>query len=144
MSTSQQIFTENQTITITLASLAADATAVSSTIDNTSDKYISADIQVKIRTGTTPAAPFSVTLKILRCVDGGTNFDDSGDNAEILGIFTVTDVSGADYIFSVDTSMKGILPARWKLAVTNNTDDAFDSSGANFYAKFTGKKFEII
>jgi hypothetical protein len=144
MSVSQQIFTENQSITITLASLADDATAVSSTIDNTTTKYVSADIQVKIRTGATPASPLTVTVKLLRSVDGGTNFDDSGDNAEILGIFTVTDTASTDYIFSIDTSNKGILPARWKLAVTNTTGDAFDSTGGNFYAKFTGKKFEIV
>jgi hypothetical protein len=144
MAISQQGFTENQTITITLASLANNATAVSSTIDNTTTKYVSADIQVKIRTGTSPVSPLNVTLKLLRCVDGGTNFDDSGDNAEILGIFTVTSVTGTDYIFSVDTSNKGILPARWKIAITNNTGVTFDSTSGNFYAKFTGKKFEIV
>lgn len=140
----QQAFIENQTITITLDSLADGATVSSSTINNTINKYISADIQVKIRTGATPATPFTVTIKILRSVDGGTTFDDSGDNAEVLAIFGVTDVASTDYIFSMDTSNKGILPARWKLAVTNNTGDALDSTAGNFYAKFTGKKFENV
>jgi hypothetical protein len=144
MSTTQQNFTENQTITITLASLANNATVSSSTIDNTTTKYVSADIQVKIRTGTTPAAPLNLTVKLLRSVDGGITFDDSGDNAEILGIFSVTTTTGADYIFSVDTSNQGILPPRWKLAVTNNTGDAFNSTAGNFYAKFAGKKFETV
>lgn len=139
----QQEFTNNQTITITLASLADGATATSSTIDNSTTKYLHCDLQMKMRSGAGVSGSGTVTLYILRSADGGTTFDDIGVNTDIFGIFNVPDNS-TDYVFSVDTSTIGILPEYWKLTVLNNTGDAFDSTGSNFSVKFVGKKLQTV
>lgn len=140
----QQEFTNNQTITITLASLADGATATSSTIDNSTTKYLHCDLQMKMRSGDPDVSGTgTVTLYILRSIDGGTTFDDIGTNTDILGIFNVVD-NNTDYIFSIDTSTIGILPEYWRLVVLNSTGDAFDSTGSNFYVKFVGKKLQTV
>lgn len=139
----QQNFTNNQTVTITLASLADGATATSSTIDNSTTKYLHCDLQMKMRSGAAVSGTGTVTIYILRSIDGGTIFDDIGTNTDILGIFNVVDNS-TDYVFSIDTSTIGILPEYWRLVVLNNSGDAFDSTGSNFYVKFVGKKLQTI
>jgi len=137
-------YSNSNTITITLASLADDAIATSSTIDNTSDKFISADIQVKLRTSTGVGIAGTVSLFMLRSVDGGTDFDlTANDNSEIIGTFS-TSQDSTDYRFSIDTTRMGLLPSLWRLAVKNESGAAFDATGSNFSAEYAGKKFEIV
>jgi len=140
----QQDFTNDQTITITLASLANGATATSDTIDNSTTKYLHCDLQTKMRTGSDETPPSgTVVLYILRSIDGGVTFDDLNSNTDILGVFNVAG-NDADFLFSVDTSTIGILPQYWRLAVLNNTGVAFNGTGSNFSVKFVGKKLETI
>jgi len=143
--TSQVLYTTSNTITITLASLADDAYAVSSTIDNSSTKFVSADIQVEIRTGTgTAAGKNIVTLFVLRSVDGGTDFDlTANENAEIVGVFNAN-ADSTDFRFSVDTTRMGLLSSHWRLAVKNESGATFDSTASNFSARYTGRTFEIV
>ena len=143
MATVELNYTNNNTITITLASLTNGSRATSSTIDNSSTKFLSADVQVKIRTGAGTSATGTVTIYFIRSVDGGTTFDDSTDNAEVLGVFNAnTDTT--DFIFSVDTTVAGTLPSHWKIAVKNDSGATFNVTSSNFYAKFAGKKFNVV
>ena len=133
-----QDFTNSVSITITLASLANGSSVASSAIDNSTDKYLSANIQIKIQTDAGAVSTGTVTVYILRSVDGGTTYDDLNNNAEILGVFNAN-VANTDYVFSVDTNIVGSLPDFWKIAVKNDSGDAFDSTGGNFYCKMLGK-----
>jgi len=142
--TSQLTFSNSNAVTITLASLADGAIATSSTIDNSSDKFISADIQVKLRTGTGVNSNGTVAIFWLRSVDSGTDFDfTANDNAEVLGAFAV-DVDSTDYRFSVDTTRMGFMSSHWRIAIRNDTGAAFDATGSNFSVEYAGKKFEIV
>ena len=136
-------YTNSQPITITLASLADAATATSSSIDNSTDRFISADIQIKFKTAAGTTALGVIQVYIIRSADGGTTFDDSAINAEIIGAFNAnTDTT--TFIVSLDTALNGQLPDFWKIAVKNLSGAAFDATAGNFSVKFIGKKFEII
>jgi len=139
-------FDTDNTVTITLASLLTDSEATSSTIDNSTDKFMAADIQVKVKTGTGTSTGGKVFLYLLRSVDGGTDFD-TFDSADINSQQLVNVAANADdttYIFSVDTSSVGLLPSHWRLVLLNSTGSTLSAVAADHYIKFTGKKFEIV
>jgi len=139
---SQLAFDNSNTVTITLASLADDTIATSDAIDNSTDKFIYADIQVKIRTGTGVSDDGIIKVKMVRSVDGGTVYDDSNANLEILFAFTAN-VDSTDYVVSSDTGRIGLLPSHWKIAILNDTGAALDSTASNHSVTFAGKHFEI-
>lgn len=144
MATVELNFTNNNTITITLDSLANGSRATSNTIDNSSDRFLSADIQFKITTAAAGvSATGTVTVYIIRSVDGGSTFDDSSDNSEVLGVFNAN-ANATTYYFSVDSNVSGSLASHWKVALKNDSGAAFNATPANFYAKFAGKKFNIV
>jgi len=138
-----QDFTNSIGIAITLDSLANGSSAVSSAINNSTTRYLSGNIQVKIRTGIGTSATGTVTIYILRSVDGGVTYDDTNANAEIMGVFNAN-VDATDYRFSVDTNVVGSLPDYWKLAVTNNSGAAFDATPANFSVTMLAKSLLIV
>lgn len=142
MATIQQNLTSNQAITITLASLADAASAVSSTLNNSSTLYIGADVQLKFKTGAAVSGSGTVDVYMLRCIDGsGTLFDDSvATTATLIDNFPAI-TSATDQVVSMSIE---VLPSRWKLMVVNNTGDAFDASGANFSVIFEGKKLSTV
>jgi len=131
----------NQTVTISLASLANGGVATSSSIDNSSNRYLNADVQVKMRTGTSVSSTGTVCLMFLKSSDGGVTFDDADEsNASVLKTF-IANASTTDYILSADTGRQGGLLAEFfKISILNETGSAFDSSSANFSVKFVGKK----
>lgn len=143
----KQDFTNSIPITITLDSLASPGTAISSAINNSVDKYLSANIRFKIQTDAAIATG-TVTIYILRSVDGGVTYDDPDvggiiTNAEILGVFNAN-VATTDFTFSVDTNVVGSLPDFWKVALVNNSGDALDSTAANFSVVMLGKTLLIV
>jgi hypothetical protein len=141
MSLIQQNFTTNQSVTITLASLANSATATSSVINNSTNKFMSADVQFKIRTGTGTTPSGQIKVFLVRTADGGTTYDTYDNNTLLLGTF-VAATDTTTFIFSLETSIIGPLPTQWKLLVLNLTGAALDSTGGNFNVVFTGKKYE--
>jgi len=136
-------YTNNQAVTITLASLADGATATSSAIDNSSDRFINAQVQMKFKTTNTVSTVGVVELYLIRSADGGTTYDDSEINAELIGVFNAA-TDDTDFVVSTDTASNGQLPEFFKIAVKNLSGAAFDSTGGNFSVKFLGVKFEVI
>lgn len=143
MATIQQLFNNNNAITITLASLADATFATSTAIDNSVNKFISAIIQLKIKTGAAGVgATGRIEVYLIRSSDGGTTYDDSSAlNSEPLGSF-VANANATTYLFSIDTSKVGTLPSHWKLAVKNATGAALDATEANHAKTFAGMRFE--
>lgn len=140
MPVAKQVYTPNQTVTITLASLADGGTAVSNVIDNSTDGYLSAEFQIKITTDTVAGVP-TVSVYILRSVDGGTDYDDSTNvnNPELMRQIS-TPSSATAYTSSVRVES---LPQYFKIMVVNNTGDALDSTGSNHYIKYCAKTIQI-
>lgn len=142
MATIQQNLTSNQAITITLASLADGANAVSSTINNSSTLYIGADVQITFRTGAAVSGSGTLDVYMLRCLDGaGTDFDSNNPaTATLIDNFPAVD-NATDYTVSMSIE---VLPSRWQLMVVNSTGDALDSTPANFTVIFEGKKLSTV
>jgi len=140
MPVAKQVYTPNQTVTITLASLANGSTAVSNVIDNSTNGYLSAEFQIKIMTGTVAGVP-TVSVYILRSVDGGTDYDDSTNvnNPELMRQIS-TPSSTTAYTSSVRVES---LPQYFKIMVVNNTGGALDSTGSNHYVKYCAKTIQI-
>jgi hypothetical protein len=143
MGTVRSFYANNQTITITLASLADQGTAVSSVIDNSTNKFITADFQLKFRTGSPTNSLGAVGMFIIRSADGGTTFDDAPTNAEAIGNFAAA-TDNTTFIVSTDSSLSGQLPDFFKIAIKNMSGAAFDATGSNFSLKMLGKTFELV
>lgn len=142
MATIKTAYTTNQSITITLTSLGNGSFATSSAIDNSTNLFVGADIQVTIKTnasGTSATGSFSIFL--LRTGDAGTTYDDANsNNAQLLGTFAAI-ANATTYVVSVDTTPFGLLGDHWKIAVLNNSGATLDASVGG--AKFTGKQFTV-
>ena len=142
MATIRQNLTSNQAITITLASLANAATAVSSAIDNSTNLFIGADVQIKFKTGGSVSGSGTLDVYLLRSLDGtGTLYDDSvSATATLIDNFPAT-VATTTQVVSMSIE---VLPSRWKLMVVNNTGGTLDATGGNFSVIFEGKKLETV
>lgn len=138
--TAKQLFTANQTVTITLASLANGGTAVSNAIDNSTDGFLSAEFQIRIRTGTVSGTP-TVSIYLLRAVDGGTDYDDSTNtnNPELMRQMSLP-ASTTTYTTSVRIES---LPQFYKIMIVNNTGGALDSTAGNHYVKYCAKTVQV-
>jgi hypothetical protein len=135
------------TATITLASLANGSGRASTAIDNSTGKYVSADIRVKV----TGASAGYVEVYLIRSEDG-TNYDDSWTgtdgaytpvNALLLG--TINTPSTATYVRTFDTAELGLtLPAKWAIGIVNRTGAALNSTAGNHSVTYREKFYTIL
>lgn len=132
--------TNTQAVTITLASLGNGSTATSNAIDNSTNKFLSALVRVKVKTnaaGTSAAGSCSVFL--VRSTDGGTDYDDA---AMFLGALP-TVANATTYTRTFSTEQLGALGSHWKVAVINNSGAALDATGGSHEVEFAGIKFDV-
>ena len=144
----KQSFNTSATGTLTIASLANGSGRCSTAIDNTSGKYISADIGLKIKTNASgTSATGYVSVYLVRSYDG-TSYDDAfagSDaaftpvNALLLG--TINAVANATtYYRTFDTAELGLsLPKKWAVAIVNSSGAALDSTAGSHEFKYTEK-----
>ena len=136
----------NQTVTITLASLASGASRQSSQIVVSGLSPIPLDIlvTVKLKAGSTNTG-FFATLYACGSTDGGTTFTDNAGttdaaitlpttpNAKYIGTINMP-ATATSYVagpFGIAAHMDGSLPANLVLVVNNATGGALDATGAN-------------
>lgn len=137
--------------TITLASLASSTSGVgrqSTLVDNTSNLYTSAQIDLKITTGTSPTANTLVYVYLIRSdnntpiIDDGAGSSDAGltvVNAPLLGTILVSAAtSNAAYYGIFDTKFLGSLGPKWGIAVVNSTGAALNSTEGNHVKEYLG------
>lgn len=141
MATVTQNVTNSQAITITLASLANNTAVASSAIDNSTNKFVEAVIQLKVRTNAAgTSATGVVNVFLVRSADGGTTYDDS--TRVYLGQLP-TIANATTYIGSFSTAPVGGLGSHWKLGVENRSGAALDSTAGNHSASFAGIKYDV-
>ena len=130
--------TNSGAVTITLASLANASSAVSSAIDNSTNKYVSAIVRVKVKSNAAgTSATGLVNVYVVRSTDGGTDYSDNTD--ELIGtIPVVANATTYARAFRVD-----ILGTHWKIAVENRSGAALDSTGGNHEVEFSGIKYDV-
>lgn len=142
MSTAKLNATNSGSITITLSSVTNNSFAVSNAIDNSTNLYLSALIQVKLKTGASGVSAtgfFNVWL--LRSTDGGSTYSDN--NAVLLGSMAAV-ANATTYTTILSTEAVGPLGTSWKIAVENRTGATTDTTAGNHKAEFTGIKFDIV
>jgi hypothetical protein len=148
-------FATSTALTISLGSLASSTNAgrESTAVDNTSNKYLDALVQVKIvlQTGT-PSVDKSVYVYAYGSEDGSMYTDNAtGSDAAItfrvptamvmIGAIPCPDAGGVTYEsqpMSVAMAFGGYLPRKWGLAIRNYTGVTFSTTGGDHSATFTG------
>jgi hypothetical protein len=140
MATATLNVTNSNTITITLSSLTTGSSATSSAVDNSSNKFLSANITLKVKTGASgTSATGSWSAFVARSADSGSTYDDG--KAFIGSIATVANAT--TYISTFSTESIGPLGSHWKLVVTNNGGGTSDTTGGNHSAVFAGVKYDV-
>lgn len=145
--------TSNQTITITVASLANNGQQQSTAIDNSSNLFLDALVQFKIKSA---AASTSVTgycnIYAYGTADGGTTYSDGAtgtngaitltapSNARLIGTIYIVANATTYYStpFSVASAFGGILPQKWGVILENKTGGTLDTTGGNHAVFYQG------
>lgn len=141
MATATLNVTNSQAVTITLASLANGANAVSSAIDNSTNKFLSALVRAKVRTNAAgTSATGSCSVYLVRSTDGGTDYDDA--TATFLGSIP-TVANATTYARTFATEPCGPIGSHWKVVVVNNSGAALDATASNHEVEFAGLKYDI-
>ena len=149
-------------ITLDLTSLASSsdfsAGRESTSVDNTTTKYLDALVSGSVVVGTTPTANTIIAVYVYAQHDDTPTYQDVFDGtdsaetvtsagvlagvARLLGTLTVdTTTSNRSYALapsSVRACFGGNLPKRWGLFVSHNTGVALKSSGNSGNFKYTG------
>lgn len=145
--------TSNQTITITLASLASLAQRASTVVDNTSNKFRDTLVQLTIKTGASGTSISGiVNVYAYGTTDGGTTYGEgatgtdasitltSPPNLKLIG--TINAVANATTYKSnpmaVSAAFNGRLPDHWGIVVENKALAALDTTAGNFKVTYQG------
>ena len=150
MATINELLNNNNSLTITLASLANNGQQGSAAVDNTSNQDLDAAVMVKLKTAAASTSSTGyVNVYAYGSADGGTTYSDgvSGTNAsqtltsppnvKLIGVINAV-ANATSYVggpFSVANAF-GYLPGKWGIVVENKTGATLDSTGANFAAIF--------
>lgn len=152
MSTIKSLYgTNGQAITCTLTSLAnasgpQGAGRASTAIDNTSNLFLDALVQLKIKTSASALAnDKAIYVYAYGTADGGTDYTDgitgtdagftatNPPNVKLIGVINAVAVS-TTYVggpFSVAAAFGGMLPDHWGIFVVNFTGQALDATVAS-------------
>lgn len=150
MATIADIFASVTNFVITLASLATSTAGVgrqSTLVDNTSNKYLSALVYIKVTVGTTPTINTPIYVYLLRYDNNAIGDDAVGasdaaitiKNAQLLGVLTCTaTTSDVPYSGVFDTSPLGPLGPKWGIAIVHSTGVNLNSTEGNHLYAFIG------
>jgi hypothetical protein len=153
-----------QAFTITLASLASGtgvygAGRTSVAVDNTSNLFLDALVQVKVKTSASAlTAPSVVYVYAYATVDGGTTYGDgiagtdsaftatNPPNVPLLGTINCpsTSTTYISRVMSMAGAFGGVLPDHYGIFVVNFTGQALDSTAGNLSALWQGVYSTVI
>lgn len=151
--TFRQSFAESEALTITLANLANGSARESDAVDNSTDQYQDALVQIAVQltSGASLSNEFRVYVYAYGSEDGAVfTHPATGSDAAIsallptnlvlLGLMEIRDNTGQPVFksspMSVAQAFGWILPRKWGIVVVNKTGRAFNS--ANCAASFSG------
>jgi len=150
MATLKEQFAAAATITMSLASLANNTWWQSLFVDNGTNAYMDAFVQMKVKTGATAAG--TVDFWLYASMDGGTSYSDGASGADaaftptatpnlvFLGSVNTpaTTTSYISKMFSVAAAFGGSVPQRWGLAAKNTNGGVLDATAGNFVIQYQG------
>lgn len=142
--------TSGQTLTISMASVVANAGRESTAVDNSTNKWVDALLVVKIKTGGSGTSSTGmVNIYAYGSVDGGSTYSGNATGSDAsctptnmvqIGSIAVS-ANATEYksaVLSVAAAFGGSLPERWGIAILNLTGATLDSTSGNFFAKWQG------
>ena len=147
--------TSNQSLTITLTSLASSATAgrESAAVNNSSDLFLDVLVMAKVVLAAgTIANDRAVYVYAYGSVDGGSNYPDNVTGADaaitmtdptnlrLLGVLN-TPTSAGTYKagpWSLASAFGGVMPERWGVAVRNYSGIALSATASDHWVKWQG------
>lgn len=148
----QKFGTSNQAFTLTIASLTSGSARESTAIDNSSNVFQDALVQVKIKSaGSGTSGTGYVNIYAYATADGGTTYSDgctgsdaavtltSPTNLKLIGVLNVV-ANATTYKsspFSVAAAF-GVLPDHWGIVIENKTGATLDATGGNHAAFYQG------
>lgn len=151
--------TNNQALTLTIASLANGSARESTVVDNTSNAFIDALVQLKIKTNAAgTSATGYVVVYAYGTADGGTTYGDGATgtdagitltnppNLQVIGIINCV-ANATTYKsnpMSVRKAFGGTLPDKWGIVIENKTGAALDATAGNHAAFYQGVKGESV
>jgi len=140
-----------QAITVTLASLANQTARESAAIDNSSNLFLGALVQLGIKTGASVSGDKCVYVYAYGSADGGGIYSGNasgqdaifGGNINNLKLMGVIDTPKAattyeSHPMNVANAFGGIMPEKWGIVIYNKTGNALDSSEASFTKVYQG------
>src|SRR5437879_5583039 len=148
-----QYDTDGVAITITLASLATGAARESASVDNSSNLYLDALVQLKIKLQSgTPGSDKRVYVYAAGTADGGTTWPDAVTGADaaitlnsptqlkLIGVIEAPTSAGTfiSEPMSVAQAFGGILPKKWSIIVQNMTNMTFSATEGDHTKKYQG------
>jgi hypothetical protein len=154
-----QYGSNNQAITCTLASLTTSSARASTAVDNTSNLFLDALVQLAIKSGASGVvAAGYVNIYAYATADGGTTYaegatgTDAGitltvpPNARLIGTLNVV-ANATTYKsepMSVAAAFGGILPDHWGIIVENKTGGTLDSTEGNHLKIYQGLQAQLV
>ena len=149
--------TNNQPITITLGSLANDAKRESTAINNTSNCFLAALVQLQVKTGSgTIGSNPVVNVYAYGTSDGGTTYSGEATgsdaaytgtlaNCRLIGVISCP-ASASTYKSEPMnvTNAFGGLPDKWGIVVENKTGLALDSTEENHKKFYQGLLLQSV
>lgn len=156
MTTSKELLTNNAAITISLASLTNGSYQQSAAIDNTTNLYVDAAVELVVKTGAaSTSSTGTIGVYAYGSADGGSHYTDgcSGSNAsftptsptnlKLIGLINAvanaTSYTGGP--FSVASGF-GYLPGKWGIVIVNNSGGTLDSTEGNHLKFFEGQQIQ--
>ena len=145
--------------TITLASLANNGARQSTEIDNSSNLYLDALVQVKIKSPASSTASTGVVniYAFASADDQTTRTENAGasdagitltspTNARLIGVLNVVANATTYYggPFSVAAAFGGVMPKYWGIIVENKTGGTLDSTGGNHTISYQGVTAQTV
>ena len=149
----QKFGTSNQTVTVTVASLANGSARASTAVDNTTNLFFDALVSVKVKSGAaSTSATGAVNVYAYGTVDGGTTYTEaatgsdaaltltSPTNLRLVGVINVV-ANATTYQagpFSIASAFGGALPALWGVVIENRSGGTLDATGGNHSVVYQG------
>lgn len=122
-------------LTITLNSVANNASATSSTVTNAANLYSDAMVELLITTGTGTTAAGYIEVFVKGSIDN-TDFASDAADRKVASFAAPTASTVYKCIFSLASGYGGVLPQYWQIRVRNATGAALAASGNS--AAFSG------
>lgn len=148
----------NQAITCTLASLANSGQRSGLAVDNTSNLFLDALVQIKIKSNAAGTSTTGyVNVYAYATADGGTTYPEGAGtdvgvtltvppNVRLIGVLNVVAnaTTYASEPMSVAAAFGGVLPDHWGIIIENKTGAALDSTEGNHLKIYQGVQAQAV